>query len=195
MRGQEITIEPVVPIDHRMGGDRTIEQIKAAEMFSTLMWKQEHVDDASEGASAEEIEAMKEARLALPLDFKASTDAWWKQFMDDDELPKVGCKLDRTVKIDAHKLVPVEETREILRGLHIGAHEEGRKAETGPVFEHERFNDNVCGAEVECAGVMPRGAQKKDLVKESVKEVETVTTARMVVAEDWSRFYRNQPGQ
>ena len=73
MRGQEMTIEPVVPIDHRMAGDRTIEQVQAAEMLSTFKWKQEHVNDASEGANAEGIEEMKEARLALPLDFKAST--------------------------------------------------------------------------------------------------------------------------
>ena len=30
MRGQETTIEPVVPMDHRMGGDRTIERVQAA---------------------------------------------------------------------------------------------------------------------------------------------------------------------
>ena len=36
MRGREMTIEPVVPMGHRMGGDRTIEQVQAAEMFSTF---------------------------------------------------------------------------------------------------------------------------------------------------------------
>ena len=42
--------------------------------------------------------------------------------------------------------------------------------------------------------MMPRVAQKA-VLKESVKEVETVMAARMAVAEDWSRFNRNQPGQ
>ena len=51
MRGQEITIEPVVPMGHRMGGDRTIEQVQAAEMFSTFVWEQEHVDDSTGGAN------------------------------------------------------------------------------------------------------------------------------------------------
>ena len=98
-RGQETIVEPVVPMDHRMGGDRTIQQVEATKMFATFMWEQAHVDDASEGASAEEIETMQEARRALPLDFKASADVWWKQFLDEDVLPKV---------------VPVEETREML---------------------------------------------------------------------------------
>ena len=63
-RGQEITIEPVVPMDHIMGDGRTIEH--------------GHVDDTNEGANAEEVEEMEEARLALPLDVNLSTDTWWE---------------------------------------------------------------------------------------------------------------------
>ena len=101
------------------------------------------MDDASEGANAEENEETKEARLALPLDFKASFDGWRKKFMDEDELPKVGCKPDRPVKGAAHKMVPVEETRRMLRGLSIGAQE---------------VADVECGAEAECADVVPKDA-------------------------------------
>ena len=77
-RGQEIAIEPAVPMDHRMEGDRTIQQVEAAETFSTFMWEQEHVEDASEGASTEGIKTTHEARMALPLNFKDSAGAWWK---------------------------------------------------------------------------------------------------------------------
>ena len=63
LRGQKVTIEPVVPMDHIMGGDRTIEQVQAAEMFSKFVWEQEHVDDSTGGANAKEIEAMKELRV------------------------------------------------------------------------------------------------------------------------------------
>ena len=63
MRDQEITIEPIVPMDHRMGGDRTIEQVQAAEMFSTFVWEQEHVDDSTGGA-------MRRA------------EAWWQRSLE-----------------------------------------------------------------------------------------------------------------
>jgi hypothetical protein len=131
MLDQEITIEPVVPMGHRMGGDRTIEQVQAAETFSTFMWEQKHVHDASEGANAEEIEAIEEARFALPLDFEVLADTWQEHFMDDDGLRKVQCKPNRPAKIVVHKLVSVEETREMLRGLSIGTHEAGCKTKTG----------------------------------------------------------------
>ena len=142
MRGQETTIEPVVPMNHRMGGDKT-----------------------SEGADAEKIVAG--CAPAGPLDLKATTDEWWELFMDDDELSKVGYKHDRPVKVAAHKLVPVEETRRMMRGLHIGTHD---------------ADDAECGAEAECAEVLQRGAQKA-VVKESIKDAEMVMVAGMTVAE------------
>ena len=59
----------------------------------------------------------------MPVEFKAAADTWWEGFMDDKEMPKVGCKPDRPVKVATHKLVPVEETRMMLRGMSIGTHE------------------------------------------------------------------------
>ena len=57
--------------------------------------------------------------------------------MDDDELPKVGCKPNRPVKVAAHKLVPIEETRRIMCGLHVGTHgaEGGAEAECAKVVQ------------------------------------------------------------
>ena len=100
IRDQEIAIEPIVPMDHRMGGDRTIEQVQAAEMFSTFVWEQEHVDDSTGGANAKEIEAMKELSVSLPVELKAAAGAWWQRFLEE---------------------VPVEETTVMLRDLGIGA--------------------------------------------------------------------------
>ena len=100
IRDQEIAIEPIVPMDHRMGGDRTIEQVQAAEMFSTFVWEQEHVDDSTGGANAKEIEAMKELSVSLPVELKAAAEAWWQRFLEE---------------------VPVEETTVMLRDLGIGA--------------------------------------------------------------------------
>ena len=131
------------------------------------MWRRcRAVDEPSEGADAGIV-----ARFAGPLDLKATADEWWELFMDDDELPKVGCKPDRPVKVAAHKLVPVEETRRMMRGLHIGTHD---------------ADDAECGAEAECAEVLQRGAQKA-VVKESIKDAEMVMVARMTVAE-YSKF-------
>ena len=172
-------------------------------MGSTFKWKQARVDGPSEGTNAEGIEVMKKARLAVPLDLetaadeqssnrerhcsllpvpldrKATADEWWTQFMDEDELPTVGCKPTRPVKVAAHKLVLVEETRKMMRGLHIGTHDAA---------------DAECGAGAECTEVMPRGAQKA-VVKESITDAEMVIVARMAVAEDWSRFNQNKQGQ
>ena len=100
IRDQEITIEPIVPMDHRMGGDRTIEQVQAAEMFSTFVWEQEHVDDSTGGANAKEIEAMKELSVSLPVELKAAAETWWQRFLEE---------------------VPVEETTVMLHDLGIGA--------------------------------------------------------------------------
>ena len=100
IRDQEIAIEPIVPMDHRMGGDRTIEQVQAAEMFSTFVWEQEHVDDSTGGANAKEIEAMKELSVSLPVELKAAAETWWQRFLEE---------------------VPVEETTVMLRDLGIGA--------------------------------------------------------------------------
>jgi hypothetical protein len=147
MRGEEITIEPIVPMDHRMGGDRTCEQMQAAERFPTFMWEQEHVDDASEGANAEEIEEMKEAKLALPLDFKASADKWWQLFMDDEEQPK--------------KVVPVEETRQMLRGMSIHPHDTA-EAECGAEAEGSVVMSSV-DQQIEKDAAYSRGLDQEDM--------------------------------
>ena len=160
MRGEEITIEPIVPMDHRMGGDRTVGQLQAAEEFSTSVVaadgypQQWYVDDAVHASKAE---------------------AWWKKFLEEEGMPKEGCNLaylepaDMPVKVAAHKVVSVEETTVMLRDLGIGA-------------------------EAECSEVVPRVAQEA-VLKESIKDAETVMVARMAVAEDWSRFNQNQQGQ
>ena len=73
--------------------------------------------------------------------------------MDEDELPKVGCKPDRPVKGAAHKMVTVEESRKMLLGLSIGAHEAA---------------DAECGAEAECADVVPKDADYSKFLDQEI---------------------------
>ena len=91
--------------------------------------QQWHVDDAVHASKAE---------------------AWWKKFLEEEGMPKEGCKLaylepaDMPVKVAAHKVVSVEETTVMLRDLGIGA-------------------------EAECSEVVPRVAQEA-VLKESIKD-------------------------
>ena len=77
------------------------------------------MDDSTGGANAKEIEAMKELTVSLPVEFKAAADTWWEGFMDDEEMPKVGCKPVIPVEVATQKLVPVEVLEVVVKRSEI----------------------------------------------------------------------------